>query len=145
MYKRLTVLIECGDRTCRRPGGDRCRFVRSGLKQEYSCHLFEKSLMDNEAGMLARLPECLALHRASSTREFIAIVRNVFAEQFDGSAECAERLSLKKPRTTIRAQYVLSDDNDIPVFTGDWVVTSLEGTRTVIGQDEFKQRYAGVS
>lgn len=59
---KITIIAECGEKTCAVEPGQFCRFVHNepgSFGQRSVCSLYEKPIRDPGSGWLMRLRECL--------------------------------------------------------------------------------------
>lgn len=61
MMCKLTIELNCGERTCASAPGSFCQFLKTRrFGTEWFCKVFDVELGENEAGWLLRCDECLA-------------------------------------------------------------------------------------
>ena len=60
MSQEIKLVLTCGETTCAEVPGTFCQYALTvKFGQSFYCHLFNKALLDDEDGWLARCSECL--------------------------------------------------------------------------------------
>ncbi|MFT8412317.1 MAG: hypothetical protein ABF743_10140 [Schleiferilactobacillus perolens] len=63
------------------------------------------------------------------------------AEQFDGSAEMAQKYGIKMMPKTLQAGHIKTLEGTLVIHAGDWIATGVNGEHWPIADEVFRKTY----